>query len=69
MEFVNARAKLLHCNVDNIAVDITVNQPGALVGSLFLDDIDRAVGLNHLFKRALLLVKVRTVCCYNCYLL
>jgi DNA polymerase sigma len=59
VEFVNARTKLAHCLVNNISVDITVNQIGALLTVTFLEEADRAVGMDHLFKKSLLLIKVR----------
>ena len=58
VEFVNARTKLAHCLVNNIAVDITVNQVGALTALTFLEEVDRFIGCDHLFKRSVLLVKV-----------
>ena len=58
VEFVNARTKLAHCLVNNISVDITVNQIGALLTLTFLEEADRLIGCDHLFKRSLLLVKV-----------
>jgi DNA polymerase sigma len=60
VEFVNARTKLAHCLVNNISVDVTVNQIGAILTLTFLEEADRLIGCNHLFKRSLLLIKVRT---------
>lgn len=57
VEFVNARTKLVHCVVNTIGVDITVNQVGAVLAASFLEEVDQLVGHNHLFKRSLLLVK------------
>lgn len=58
VEFVNARTKLAHCLVNNISVDITVNQIGALLTLTFLEEADRLIGTDHLFKKSLLLIKV-----------
>lgn len=58
VEFVNARTKLAHCLVNNISVDITVNQIGAIFTLTFLEEADRLIGCDHLFKRSLLLIKV-----------
>ena len=63
VEFVNARTKLVHCTVNTIGVDITVNQVGALLTASFLEDVDRFIGHDHLFKRTLLLIKVSAVLC------
>lgn len=59
VEFVNARTKVVHCLVNNIGVDITINQPGAVSAAVFIEECDRLLGRDHLFKRSLLLVKVR----------
>eukprot|EP01038_Epipyxis_sp_PR26KG_P004838 gene4838-6782_t len=57
VEFINARTKVAHCLVNNVGVDITVNQIGALISLIFLEEVDRVIGCNHLFKRSLLLIK------------
>ena len=57
VEFVNGRTKVAHCVVNNVKVDITVNQIGAIASVTFLEEADRCIGQNHLFKRSLLLVK------------
>jgi hypothetical protein len=62
VEFVNARTKVTHCLINNIGVDITVNQIGALSSLVFLEEVDRMIGCDHLFKRSLLLIKVRIDC-------
>ncbi len=59
VEFINARTKVTHCIVNNIQVDVTVNQISSLKTLLFLEEADRQIGHNHLFKRSLLLIKVR----------
>jgi DNA polymerase sigma len=58
IEFVNARTKLAHCLVNNISIDITVNQIGSVITITFLEEVDRFIGYNHLFKRSLILIKV-----------
>jgi DNA polymerase sigma len=58
VEFINARTKLIHCKINNVGIDITVNQIGALSAVLFLERIDSFIQNKHLFKRSLLLVKV-----------
>ena len=67
VEFVNARTKLAHCLVNNISVDITVNQIGAILTLTFLEEADRLIGGDHLFKKSLLLIKVQYYycCCYS----
>ena len=58
VEFVNARTKVVHCLVNNIGVDITINHPGSVVAAAFIEECDRLIGRDHLLKRSILLVKV-----------
>eukprot|EP00605_Chrysophyceae_sp_TOSAG23-4_P002963 GSChrysophyteH1.ASY1.ANO1.3265.1 assembled CDS len=57
VEFINARTKVCHCVVNNLGVDITINQAGALKTVVFIEECDTFIGKNHLFKRSVLLVK------------
>ncbi|PWA71467.1 polymerase, nucleotidyl transferase domain-containing protein [Artemisia annua] len=57
VKFVDAKVKLVKCIVDSIVVDISFNQIGALCKLCFLEQIDRVVGENHLFKESIILVK------------
>lgn len=57
-EFVNARVKLAHCLVNNMHIDIAINQKSSLASAIFLNEADKIIGHEHLFKRSLLLVKV-----------
>lgn len=58
IEFINARTKLLHCVVDAYSVDVTINQIGVIASMLFLEEVDREIGEEHLFKRSIMLIKV-----------
>lgn len=60
IDFINARTKLINCLVNNIGVDITVNQATAISSLIFLEEADKVIGHDHLFKRSVLLIKVRT---------
>jgi hypothetical protein len=51
-----AQVKLLKCLIDNIVVDISYAQIGGLCTLNFLEEIDRRVGKDHLFKRSIILV-------------
>lgn len=57
VEFINARTKVVHCFVNNINIDITINQIGAVASAAFLEEADRLIGYDHLFKKSLLLIK------------
>jgi DNA polymerase sigma len=59
IELINARTKLLHCVVNNIGIDISFNQIGALSGLIFVEKVDEFIGNQFLFKRSLLLIKVK----------
>lgn len=50
------QVKLLKCLIDNIVVDISYAQLGGLCTVNFLEEIDRKVGKDHLFKRSIILV-------------
>ncbi|KAL2470908.1 PAP/OAS1 substrate-binding domain superfamily [Abeliophyllum distichum] len=56
-QFIDAEVKLVKCLVQNIVVDISFNQLGGLSTLCFLEQVDRLVGKNHLFKRSIILVK------------
>jgi len=60
VEFINARTKVAHCKVNNLGVDITINQSSSLSTAIFLEEIDRLIASNHLFKKSVLLIKVFT---------
>ncbi|PIN07823.1 Polynucleotide adenylyltransferase [Handroanthus impetiginosus] len=56
--FIDAEVKLVKCLVCNIVIDISFNQLGGLSTLCFLEQVDRVVGRNHLFKRSIILVKM-----------
>lgn len=62
VEFINARTKLIHCVVNNVGVDITLNQTGVINTLLFLEEADKLIGNDHLFKKSLILIKVSLHC-------
>ncbi|CAK9164100.1 unnamed protein product [Ilex paraguariensis] len=51
------QVKLVKCLVQNIVIDISFNQLGGLCTLCFLEQVDRLVGKNHLFKRSIILIK------------
>jgi hypothetical protein len=51
------QVKLLKCLVDGIVVDVSFNQLGGLFTLSFLEEVDMAVGGDHIFKRAIILVR------------
>ncbi|KAL1541035.1 hypothetical protein AAHA92_25305 [Salvia divinorum] len=62
-QFIDAEVKLVKCFVQNIVVDVSFNQLGGLSTLCFLEQVDRLVGKNHVFKRSIILVK--TWCYYE----
>ncbi|KAL3850536.1 hypothetical protein ACJIZ3_012418 [Penstemon smallii] len=56
-QFIDAEVKLVKCLVRDIVIDISFNQLGGLSTLCFLEQVDRIVGRNHLFKRSIILVK------------
>lgn len=43
--------------MNNIPIDLSSNQVGGLCTLCFLEEVDRKIGKNHLFKRSLILLK------------
>lgn len=58
VEYINARTKLCHCVVNSVGIDLTINQMGALSSMSFLEEADRVIGHNNLYKRCIILIKV-----------
>ncbi|KAL7169501.1 hypothetical protein ACSBR2_034520 [Camellia fascicularis] len=57
VQLIRAEVKLVKCIVQNIVVDISFNQLGGLCTLCFLEQIDRLIGKDHLFKRSIILIK------------
>ncbi|KAH9607877.1 hypothetical protein KSS87_013267 [Heliosperma pusillum] len=57
VQYIRAEVKLVKCLVQNIVVDISFNQIGGLCALTFLEEIDRLIGKDHLFKRSIILIK------------
>ncbi|KAF9594560.1 hypothetical protein IFM89_033530 [Coptis chinensis] len=57
VQYINAEVKLIKCLVENIVVDISFNQLGGLCTLCFLEQVDRDIVKNHLFKRSIILIK------------
>ncbi|RAL43350.1 hypothetical protein DM860_012491 [Cuscuta australis] len=56
-QFIDAEVKLVKCLVQNVVIDISFNQLGGLCTLCFLEQVDRLVGKNHLFKRSIMVIK------------
>eukprot|EP00268_Persea_americana_P011133 TRINITY_DN1465_c1_g2_i2.p1 TRINITY_DN1465_c1_g2~~TRINITY_DN1465_c1_g2_i2.p1 ORF type:complete len:984 (-),score=174.72 TRINITY_DN1465_c1_g2_i2:957-3908(-) len=57
VQYIHAEVKLVKCLVQNIVVDISFNQLGGLCTLCFLEQVDRLIGKDHLFKRSIILIK------------
>ncbi|KAH9559723.1 hypothetical protein CY35_06G072000 [Sphagnum magellanicum] len=57
VQYIHAEVKIIKCLVENIVVDISFNQTGGLCTLCFLEEVDRCINRNHLFKRSVILVK------------
>ncbi|XP_042050126.1 uncharacterized protein LOC121795648 isoform X2 [Salvia splendens] len=57
VQLIRAEVKLVKCIVQDIVVDISVNQIGGLCTLCFLEQVDRLIGRDHLFKRSIILIK------------
>ncbi|KAL5709885.1 hypothetical protein ACHQM5_020515 [Ranunculus cassubicifolius] len=57
IQYICADVKLIKCLVRSMVVDISFNQHGGLCTLSFLQEIDRIIGQDHLFKRSIILTK------------
>ncbi|XWS76888.1 hypothetical protein CRYUN_Cryun01aG0216600 [Craigia yunnanensis] len=57
VQYIQAEVKIIKCLVENIVVDISFNQLGGLCTLCFLEEVDRLISQNHLFKRSIILIK------------
>ncbi|MBA0656087.1 hypothetical protein Goklo_008483 [Gossypium klotzschianum] len=57
VQYIQAEVKIIKCLVENIVVDISFNQLGGLCTLCFLEEVDRLIDKNHLFKRSIILIK------------
>ncbi|KAL4572496.1 hypothetical protein LXL04_019275 [Taraxacum kok-saghyz] len=57
VQLIGAEVKLVKCMVQNLVVDISVNQIGGLCTLCFLEQVDRVIKKDHLFKRSIILIK------------
>ncbi|XP_020240814.1 uncharacterized protein LOC109819490 [Asparagus officinalis] len=57
VQYIHAEVKLVKCLIQNIVVDISFNQSGGLSTLCFLEQVDRMIGKDHLFKRSIILIK------------
>ncbi|CAN6715411.1 unnamed protein product [Malus baccata var. baccata] len=57
VQLIRAEVKLVKCLVQNIVVDISFNQLGGLCTLCFLEQVDRLISKDHLFKRSIILIK------------
>ncbi|KAM7256026.1 hypothetical protein ACFE04_011767 [Oxalis oulophora] len=64
---IDAEVKLVKCIINDVVVDISFNQIGGLRTLCFLEQVDRMIGKDHLYKRSIILIK--GWCCYESRLL
>ncbi|KAK3148018.1 hypothetical protein QOZ80_3BG0289580 [Eleusine coracana subsp. coracana] len=57
VQYIQAEVKIIKCLVENIVVDISYNQVGGLCTLCFLEQADKLINRNHLFKRSIILIK------------
>jgi hypothetical protein len=57
IEFINARIKVVKCVINQTSLDITANQKSSLASATFLEEADRIIGREHLYKRSVILIK------------
>ncbi|XP_071722183.1 uncharacterized protein [Rutidosis leptorrhynchoides] len=52
-----AEVKIVKCMVQNLVVDISINQINGLCTLCFLEQVDRVIMKDHIFKRSIILIK------------
>ncbi|XP_059666828.1 uncharacterized protein LOC132312466 isoform X2 [Cornus florida] len=57
VHYIPAQVKVVKCMVQNVAVDISFNQMEGLCTLCFIEQVDRLIGKDHLFKRSIILIK------------
>ncbi|XP_073144911.1 uncharacterized protein [Henckelia pumila] len=57
VQLIHAEVKVVKCIVQDIVVDISLNQIGGLSALCFLEQVDRFIGKDNLFKRSIILTK------------
>ncbi|KAL7095141.1 hypothetical protein ACP275_10G005700 [Erythranthe tilingii] len=57
VQLIRAEVKLVKCIIQDIVVDVSFNQIGGLCTLCFLEQVDRVIGRDHLFKRSIILIK------------
>ena len=58
IEFVNARVKVVKCIINRMSLDITANQRNSLASAIFLEEANRLIGNDNIFKKGIIIVKV-----------
>nr|AAM76764.1 hypothetical protein [Arabidopsis thaliana] len=57
VQYVQAKVKVIKCSIRDVAFDISFNQLAGLGALCFLEQVDKAFGRDHLFKKSIILVK------------
>eukprot|EP00948_MAST-09A_sp_MAST-9A-sp1_P002541 g2541.t1 len=57
VSFINARVKLVKCQVNNVKVDISANHSEAMLATALINTIDGFFGNHSLLKRSIILIK------------
>jgi len=57
VSFVKARTNVVSCTIQNISIDITENQTASVGAAVLMEEADRIIGVNHLFKRSFIVIK------------
>ncbi|XP_020587138.1 uncharacterized protein LOC110029263 isoform X2 [Phalaenopsis equestris] len=57
VQLIEAEVKVIKCLVDGIVVDISFCQTGGLRALCLLEEMDRLISKDHLFKRSIILIK------------
>jgi len=57
ISIINASVKIIKMQCDGIPIDISFNQIGGILSFKYLEEVDKEIGKDHLFKKAILILK------------
>ena len=57
VSFVNQDKKMIKSLINNLSVDVSMNQIGALYNESFIEEVNAFIGQDNLFKKSIILVK------------
>ena len=57
VSFVNQDKKMIKSLINNVSVDVSMNQIGALYNESLIESVNQHIGRDNLFKKSIILIK------------